>query len=253
MANLWIDTSGGSCTRHGTPGGYIDSEACSSFQTAYSAAQSGDTVNIVDGTYGGQGLAAGTKTLTFRAAGPGRPNFGHFVAAAQNITVRGILIEDRNDISGICSTSQYGVLSPCGANQTYDNVIVDGLDRADKSGIDSPGGGFVLKNSEVRNILDQKGFGGGADDMLIENNYWHNIRLVTDGVHNECAFVDGGDRQVWRGNLFDRCPTMALFFTNWSAGLPYGDVLVENNVFTPYARQHAAKWHSSCAFKIGSG
>jgi hypothetical protein len=166
--------------------------------------------------------------------------------------VRGILIEDRNDVSGVCTNEAYGVLSPCGTNQTYDNVIVDGRNTGSKHGIESPGDRFVFKNGEVRNVKDQKGFEGGADDMLIENNYWHNIRLYTDGVHNECAYVDGGNRQIWRGNLFDKCPTMALYFTNWNGGAAYRDVTVENNVFT-HTLDNTQAWHASCAFKIGSG
>ena len=123
------------------------------------------------------------------------------------------------------------MLYPCGANQTYDDVIVDGLNAADDHGIRGVGHRFTLRNSEVRNIRDQKGFEGGADDMLFENNYWHHITLVTGGVHNECMYVNGGNRSVYRGNLFLGCPTMALFFTNWDNGRPYRDVTIENNIF----------------------
>jgi hypothetical protein len=247
-----VDTNGGSCTRQSPPGPYIDAQACSSLQTAYNSALSGDTINIVDGTYGAQGMAAGTKTLTFRAAGPGRPSFGHFVSAAQNITVRGILIEDRGEIVGTCNNAQWGVLAPCGVNQTFDDVVVDGLNTGDKHGIETPRDRFVFKNGVVRNIVDMKGFEGGSDDMLIENNYWHNIGVVGGEVHNECAYVDGGDRQVWRGNYFDKCPTMALAFTNSNGGPPYSDVVVENNVFT-HTLDNDQHWHPSCAFRIGLG
>ena len=75
--------------------------------------QSGDTVNIVDGTYGGQSLAAGAKAVTFRAAGPGRPSFGQFVSAAANITPRDP-IQDRNNFNGPCSDPDNAVLYPCG-------------------------------------------------------------------------------------------------------------------------------------------
>ena len=181
-AQLWVDTNGGSCRRSAAPRTYVDGQACSSLQSAYNAARTGDTVGIRTGVYPGQTLSAGTKGVTFRAAGPGRPRFGHFVSAATNITVRGILIEDRSEQNGACNTAPYGVLTPCGRSQTYDNVIVDGLNSGDKHGIETPGDGFTLKNGEIRNIRDRKGFEGGADNMLIENNYWHNITITAGGA-----------------------------------------------------------------------
>jgi hypothetical protein len=246
-----VDTNGGSCVRQATAGAYSDAQACGTLQAAYSAASANDTVNIADGTYAGQTLT-GTKVVTFRAAGPGRPSFGHFVSAASNIVVSGIQIEDRSDRTGTCGNASYGVLAPCGANQTFDNVIVDGLNTGDKHGIESPGNGLVFKNSEVRNIVNQKGFEGGADDMVIENNYWHNITVNNSSVHNECMFVNSGDRSVYRGNRFIGCPTMALFFTNWNGGPAYRDVLIENNIFG-HTLDDSGNWHGSCAFKIGWG
>ncbi len=111
-AHLWVDTNGGSCRRSAAPRAYVDGQACSSLQSAYKAARTGDTVGIRTGVYPGQTLSAGTKGVTFRAAGPGRPRFGHFVSAATNITVRGILIQDRSEQNGACNTAPYGVLTP---------------------------------------------------------------------------------------------------------------------------------------------
>jgi hypothetical protein len=250
-ANLWVDPTGGSCTRSATPRGYVDRVSCRSLQQAYRAAAAGDTVNIVDGRYGGQALGPGATKVTFRAAGPGRPSFGQFISAAANITVRGILIQDRANFDGPC-TPPGAVLYPCGANQTYDNVIVDGLNAGDDHGIRGVGERFTLRNSEIRNVRDQKGFEGGSDGMLIEHNYWHDITLVTEGVHNECMYVDGGNRSTFRGNLFIGCPTMALFFTNWDGGAAYRNVTIENNVFG-HTLDNDQNWHSSCSLYFGPG
>ncbi len=251
-ANLWIDPDGGSCTRRAAASGYASARACRSLQAAYNAARSGDTINIASGRYGGQGLAPGAKKLVFRAAGPGRPSFGQIVSAASNIVVRGILIQDRDNLNGPCTDPDNAVLYPCGANQTFENVIVDGLNAGDDHGIRGVGDGFVLRSSVVRNIRDQKGFESGADDMVIENNLWQSITVTNGDVHNECMYVNGGNRSVYRGNRFIGCPTMALFFTNWSGGAAYRDVVVENNVFGHTLDEDGA-WHPSCAFKIGSG
>jgi chitodextrinase len=252
-ANVWVDTSGGSCARQSTAGAYVDAQACSSLQAAYNAAQPGDTVNIADGTYTSQPLAAGTKSVAFRAAGPGRPRFGKLISAAANITVSGIQIENRADFDGPCPDPDNAVLYPCGSNQTFDNVVIDGLNAAGNDhGVRGVGNGFVLKNSEIRNLVNSKGFEGGSDDMVIENNYFHDITVNDSQVHNECMYVDGGDRAVFRGNRFIGCPTMALFFTNWNGGAPYSNVLVENNVFA-HTLDDTGDWHGSCSFKIGSG
>ena len=251
-ANVWVDPSGGRCTRHGVPVRYLDAGACASLQAAYRAARSGDTVNIAAGRYGSQGIAPGSKRLLFRAVGASRPSFGQIVSAASNIVVRGILIQDRDTFNGPCGDPDNAVLYPCGANQTFENVIVDGLNAGDDHGIRGVGDGFTLRSSVVQNIRDQKGFEAGADDMLIENNLWHRITVTRSEVHNECMYVDGGDRSVFRGNRFVGCPTMALFFTNSGGGGPYRDVQVENNVFGHTLGDDGA-WHPSCAFKIGSG
>jgi chitodextrinase len=251
-ASVWVDPSGGSCARFSFPAAYADAQACATLQAAYNVAQAGDIVGIVDGTYAGQTLAAGTKSVAFRAVGPGRPSFGHFVSAASNVSIAGVLIEDRSERTGTCETASYGVLVPCGANQTYDNIVVDGLNTGDKHGVESPGRGLRLLNSEVRNIRDQKGFEGGADDMVIEKNYWHDITVRTEGVHNECMFINGGSRSVYRGNLFVGCPTMAMFFTNWNGGAPYGDVTIENNILG-HTTTSGGGWHAGPALLIGSG
>ncbi len=175
-------------------------------QAAYNAARSGDTISIADGTYGGQALAAGSKRLVFRAAGPGRPSFGQIVSAASNIVVRGILIQDRDNRNGPCSDPDNAVLYPCGANQTFENVIVDGLNAGDDHGIRGVGDGFTLRSSVVQNIRDQKGFESGADDMLIENNLWRRITVTDGDVHNECMYVNGGDRSRVPGQPLHRVP-----------------------------------------------
>jgi hypothetical protein len=122
-----------------------------------------------------------------------------------------------------------------------------------KGGIELAGGaGFVFKNGEIRGIRDHKGFQGGDNNMLIENNYWHDIRLVTNGVHNECAYITDGNNQVWRGNRFVLCPVMAMFFANWIGGPAFGPVTVENNVFT-HTLNDDGSWHEGASFVIPAG
>lgn len=51
-ANIWVDTTGGTCIRQSSPTAYSDSAACSSFDTAWDAATAGDTIRVKAGSYG---------------------------------------------------------------------------------------------------------------------------------------------------------------------------------------------------------
>ena len=68
---MWVDTSGGSCTRQSTAGSYVDGAACGSFDAAYDAAQPGDTIVIKGGNYGAQAITGekgSTTPITIRSA-----------------------------------------------------------------------------------------------------------------------------------------------------------------------------------------
>ena len=124
-----VDPSGGSCVRRSNPAPWVDARACRSLWAAYKTARSGDIINITDGTYTSQTLGGGTKRILFRAAGPGRPRFGQIVSAASDVTLRGVAIEAR-DIDAnpsACSGPDNAILYPCGARQTFANVVIDGL------------------------------------------------------------------------------------------------------------------------------
>jgi hypothetical protein len=242
----------------------VNAQACASMQAASNAASSGDTINIVDGSYGGQELA-GTKTLSFRGAGPGRPSFGMLLTSAANVSFKHLLVENRDEQpTPFCNSWNFTfTLTVCAPNVSFDDVIVDGLrhpsgdpQRRGGLGLDGDSTALVFKNGEIRGVHDAKGFQGGADNMVIENNYWHDIRLTPAGgavdVHNECAYITGGDNQVWRGNRFILCPVMSMFFANFSDGPPFAGALIENNVFTHTLNDDGSP-HQGASFVIPAG
>ena len=261
-ANLWVDANGGSCARQPRRAAYGDARACGTLQAASNAAATGDLVLIRDGRYGGQ-LLTGTKKLTFRGAGPGRPSFGQLITSASNVTLQHLLIENRDaPTQTVCSYFDF-TLFTCGARQTYDDVIVDGLQKGvgspDRRGglqVDEASSNLVFTNGEIRGVRDHKGFQGGAAGMMIQNTYFHDIRLTpageAAGVHNECAYVTGGDRQTWSGNRFVLCPVMAMFFANYVGGPPFTSVTIENNLFT-HSLSGAGTWHDGSSFVIPNG
>ena len=262
--NLWVDPNGGSCTRQARPGPYVDARACGGLQAAANAAASGDVILIKDGTYGGERLS-GSKTLTFRGVGPGRPSFGQIVTSASNQTLRHVLVENRDDQpTPACGNFVLDyTLFACGAHETFDDVIVDALhhpagDSERKGGIEATDGatGLVFRNGEIRGVQDSKGFQGGAANMLFENNVFHDITLTASGsaagVHNECAYITGGTGQTWRRNRFLFCPVMAMFFANFIGGPPFTGVTIENNVFT-HSVNDGGSWHEGSSFVIPNG
>jgi acid phosphatase len=261
-ANLWIDTTGGTCTRRPRPSTYADGRACESLQAAANAAAAGDLILVKVDTYRGQ-LLTGSKRLTIQGSRPGRPSFGQLIVSASNVTFRHLLIQNRDyPAQSVCSYFDY-TLFTCGAKQIYDDVIVDALKKGSgdpnrRGGIQVESGStdLVFKNGEIRSVSDQKAFQGGADRMLIDNNYWHDIRLTpageAAGVHNECAYVTGGNGQTWRRNRFIQCPVMAMFFANYLGGPPFTGVTVENNVFT-HALNSEGSWHDGASFVIPNG
>ena len=233
-------------------------------QLAANVAASGDLILLRDGTYPGVRLSA-RKRLTIQGAGPARPSLGQVVVSAANQTLRHLLVENRdNQPPTECNFALLDyTLFVCGPENTFDDVIVDALrhgtgDPAMKGGLQvtDTATKLVFRNGEIRGVWDTKGFQGGADDMLIENTTFSDIRITPAGgavdVHNECAYVNGGDNQRWIGNRFLLCPGMALFFTNYNGGPPYTGVVLDGNLFT-HPLNDGGNFHGGAALVIGNG
>jgi chitodextrinase len=66
VAQVWVDTSGGTCTRQLTPlayGALADAAACPSLRAAFNAASSGDSIGVEAGSYG-----ASQTTISYRSS-----------------------------------------------------------------------------------------------------------------------------------------------------------------------------------------
>jgi hypothetical protein len=108
LANVWIDTNGGSCTRSATPVAYSDAAACGpSFDQAWDAMQSGDVARIVAGVYPHQDIT-GDKTATTKLIG----------ASKASVIVRG-------NQDCVVDFGWFAVLCARGANLYLENVTLD--------------------------------------------------------------------------------------------------------------------------------
>lgn len=217
-ANLWIDSDGGTCTRQSSPAAYSNAAACGSFNAAYVAATSGDTVGVT-GTIsseqrfagaGSSGTSAGTKTLTFQGAAGNKVFAIHI--GSPNLTFDGVNLDaDAGEVSGGRALFENG------------------------------GEGFVFKNATVGDTTDSKGalldgeFVTGAETMTFDNVDFHDVRIVGEGVHTECIQALYMPNFVLTNSTFTNCAIMdlSLGYPDFWNPLPpaYGDVTIEGNTF----------------------
>ena len=222
-------------------------------------------INIVDyaggDDYGAQTIPLGAKAVTFEAATT-KPEIGQLVAGGQDVTVRNVIVEDRGTASTVCSGTHRSIIYVCDTGQTYDGVIVDGLNNTGSVGVcprEGIGdGGQVINglsfSGEVRNIRDAKGVGLGGQAITFRGNSFHDITVhnfCDADVHNECMYLSEVPGFTLANNTFIRCPTMAVFFTNWHVS-DYGDVTIEGNVFG-HTLDASQAWHSSASLVVGAG
>jgi hypothetical protein len=192
------------------PGGSDSSDClaapCASIHRAYSVAASGDVISVAPGSYGDQEVPSGNKTITVK----GQPG---------------------NKIRQLKSDA--------------DNITFDGLDL-DAGGTKTTGAVFehggalnvTLKNSRVGNVVDEKGaMLGGSDNtsptnLVIDNVDFHDVVQQGDAVHNECIMAHAPGITI-RNSTFRNCATMdiSLGRGDWWGQQPYGNVVLENNIF----------------------
>jgi hypothetical protein len=171
--------------------------------TAYSQAQDGWVIQLAAGDYGVWKPGGGSKRVTIR---------------------------------GVAGTRFRQLYS------NYDNVTFDGLDidagRAKTEGgaaFESHGDNATFKNGKIGNVTDEKGALISGSNFTFDNVLFHDVRLATAGVHNECVYAIVVPGFTIRNSTFRNCVTMDLAFTygSWWSPLPpqYGNVTIEGNSF----------------------
>jgi hypothetical protein len=238
-ANVWVDTNGGSCRRSATPRRYVDARACPSVAAAYSAATSGDAVDVVRGTYGRQVVPAGTKRVVIRGAPGVRPVFGTTTVAASNVTLAAVTIRRSDDPGPNTAT-----LEAKGSHLTFNGVHVNSLNMRARQGIAASGNWDVFRNGSTFNVVDEKGALVGGSHVTFVNFAFHDVRTTSSTVHNECVYSDGPNLTVRRSHFWN-CATMDLFITrgDWWNQPAYGGVTIENNVFEHSRMEEPGSWH----------
>ena len=194
--------------------------ACRSFAYAYEKSGDGAVIEVGPGVYPDQAVPYGTKTVTFRGS--------------EGTIVR--RLENR------------------ASNITFEAIDVDAGGRKPPSAAfenigDRGGRNVTFRDGRIGNILDQKGvlLGGPGKapepmDVVFDGVEFHDVLARMEGVHNECVYSQAPGLTI-RNSTFRNCATMDLFIVrgDWWGQKPYGDLVLENNVFGHSANGDG--WH----------
>lgn len=249
-ANLWVDPSGGSCTRAPTRSAYANARACS-WNGAYQAARTGDLVLVKGGSYGdvriGPNRAAiAPPGVTFRTAKGERVVVADFENGAN---------------AGPEGGSNLKLVGPVTARSFRSdgtrNLLVDGW-RVDCGGCDGEqifhledAQNSTVRNSNIGNNKNNSLIWISGANITFDHNVIHDAGLP-DGssAHTECMYVWRVTNLTLRRNHFYHCGVMDVFITG-------GDVstggLVENNVFErPWENTgRVSRWGFAFHFRNG--
>ena len=225
VANLWIDGSGGNCTRQAAAASHDDAAACPSMQAALAACLPGDTIRMKAGTYGAQTVTA-TKTSP-----------GCTIIAETNTTLTGALITRGAwyEIHNVTGSS--AGWEATGSNITCRNCDFSGaqVDWSSSTNLSWLGGS--LRNFSCGAGCDHgMGIYTTGSNLLIDGVTFDNIRGTgqAQGQHFEVIRVDGNingltiRKSTFTNNLTS---TSTIFFSTWE-GIKPKNITVENSFFT---------------------
>lgn len=242
VANLWVDRSGGRCTRSQRAVTYRDSSACGSLDTAWRACKPGDRIVVKAGVYSAQ-------TITGDKASPGCSVVGIGGVRIGDLTTRGRFFTLRNVVVDVGGASRAG-WTDTASNVRLANVRMHGsfvsVDIHDASHVSWIGG-----------ELGRAGRKGGArvcgrDALPVQIGDATHVRIdrvrfhpqgadhtpsacSANGFHLEMIRLDGGTSSFrLRSSTFDSgddSGTATIFITQPGGDISPHDLVFENNFF----------------------
>ena len=243
-ANLWVDTSGGSCSRQATPGSYVDSEGCPSLDAAYAAASAGDLILIKGGSYGAQtiadrSLAVGNPVVFHPAPGESVTINGDLIVNSHDVTIDGGNTVNSDETNRITVNGAVQALMTAGQSDTR-NVVFEDIHAA--SSFDTAHG-LTIRYSEIgpnaectsgaADLIDFWPNAGTSKNMFLLYNLIHTNNqnpCLNNGDHTDALqiYPAGGtvDNVVIRGNRFWWCGEQCIFLGDGN----YTNTTVENNM-----------------------
>jgi chitodextrinase len=247
-ANLWVDTSGGSCARQASAGAYADASACGSFQAAYSAAQCGDTVGVRAGGYAKQTISSGTKScssstqVSFTSV-PGAACSDNTTVAmpAFSISVAYVKLACMNaNQSGTTSCADVS-----GGSGQHTSIIWNSFDNMaihcaffDSDHLHVTNSTFGPDNTcqtAQEDLIVFRANSGSINDVLFDHVTFATVTAPPDfqcgvGKHVDSMQGYGISNLVISNSIFYGCPGQCIIFRPFSGGTP-GPITIENTIF----------------------
>lgn len=248
-ANLWVDTSGGTCVRHSSPVAYPnDGTECASFNAAYAAASCGDYANVRDGTYSDQiisetssGTACNGNPITIRADNGVRPDVpfiqfgtagrGSYASdAPDNLTLRGYDVAGGILMAGdvtnvVIDAMDGGIFDVAGAPQP-NNVLIENSDwgPCGSRGDNDDCSGFWSNGTASQNQPRV----WNSQNVTLRNNVFHDFTQENGADHFECNWIGEDSTNVsFIGNTYYNCVQYGIALPDTMAGT----WIFDNNFF----------------------
>jgi hypothetical protein len=243
VANVWVDTDGGSCRRWKKLVPYSDAAACSGPARAHAVAAPGDVVRLKGGSYGAVTLIAdkGIPSIVFVAAVGETPRLTILTMANGSGHVAFKRLRIDSTYLGECSESEAACGGPDNRVRrvTFAKVDMKSFDFNFVDGVTLLGGDVGPGNAEegYEHPLIASGSSAVATwapkNIVIDGAYFHDF--TAEESHTECLLVWAADHVTVRDSVFRNCYSTGSMYITELNEPGYGSycrgVLVENNWF----------------------
>lgn len=233
LANLWVDTNGGTCTRQASAAAYDDASACGSIDAAWDAATSGDTIRMRTGSYGAQTITGNKTQATTVIGGDGG------TTTIGTLDTQGDWLELQNVTGSTWDTGTSNTTATIGDNVTLRNVKLGRvwLDSGNNQRMIGGEVGPSCSSSTEPIWLNGQSF--DLTNTVFDGVNVHDNTSCNAGWHLEMFRIDGGINGVTLKNSTftgNQSNTSTVFITNQLTGLGRPNptnITIEGNVFGP--------------------
>jgi hypothetical protein len=226
-ANIWVDSSGGTCVDNGSLTAYVDADACGTLDAANDIADNGDVIRVKVGTYASQSIT-GSNSRTSAAT---------FKPESDTGTIQKLFWTQQTDQA---VDEQQAILVDDGS----DNIRVEDSDGSkfdifQATFVTVSGGDWgpchITSSTPGEACLPKIAGSSGiyATDVVVEDALIHDMTTYDPGSHTGgLASFSGNERVTIRRNKFWNTSVYGMFFATCcgSNSIYHAkDVLVENN------------------------
>ena len=248
VANLWVDGNGGSCTRQASSSGYVDAQACGSFQAAYAGAQCGDTVGVQAGTYAAQSISSASKacsssTQVLFTSVPGGSCSSNTAVSMPSFTISVAYVKleclsanPSGDTSCVNVNGNSGQHSSIIWN-TIDHVAMHcGFFDSDHLRItNSTFGPDNTCQTGMEDLIDFRANTDNLNDVVFDHDTFETVTAPPDfqcgvGKHVDSMQGYGMSNFTLSNSSFYGCPGQCIIFRPYAGGIP-GPFTFKNNFF----------------------